>query len=262
MSLTQGYQQSGAMAEGLKSQLEAAQDKPAGLIQPPAPAGAAGTQPATSAVGVPGYYHTQDQAADTMMAYRLKAAGADVPGNVSGGASNQLFDYLGDYPELGKFKIDLTPADIAFFERRRAEQQQIEFDDFFAETIDLSDPGQARWAQQMYPEFWARREKFIDDRINVEARASKIRLRGIKDKEDMKFLFAVRKGYIALPTEPAFHATPGGTAYKKGFFANRPGIGGSAGGRDGLAPAAFTPMPGVQGGPNARTRGSVLGGFI
>lgn len=264
MSLTQGYQQSGAMAEGLNSQLEAAQDKPAGKILPllgdtEAP-GRRGTRAGSSAVGVPGYYHTQDQAADTLMAYRMGAAGIPQAGaGAIGAAEAQTPDYGTDYPALKNFKVDLTPADIAFFERRRAEQQQIEFDDFFAETIDLSDPGQARWAQQMYPEFWARREKFIDDKINVEARASKIRLRGIKDKEDLKFLFAVRKGYVTLPTQPAYYATPGGeNSYKRGFFAVRPAIGGSTGGAPHPAPAAFVPRQGAGGGLDA---GTLLQGF-
>lgn len=268
MSLTQGYQQSGAMAEGLKSQMENMQDKPAGVVgQTSAGATVPGnSNPATSALGVPGYYHTQDQAADVRQGYRMAAAGF-APQNAQGvglGAStlgsDSMPDYTKDFPALRNFKVDLTPADVEFFERRRAEQQQIEFDEFFAETIDLSDPGQARWAQQMYPEFWARREKFIDDKINVEARASKIRLRGIKDKEDLKFLFALRKGYITLPTEPAYTATPGGTAYKKGFFASRPAIGGFRYGASNVypAPAAFEPIQGASGG---RDRSAILSGF-
>ena len=223
--MNQGYQQSEAVAARLDSQLESMADKPAGRLQ--------GSDQSTlngSAVGVPGYYHTQNSADDTRLIYRLKAAGQ----------SNQQISQLLGIPvddirltavgnegngrsAMSGFKVDLTQKDVDAFEKIRQEKLQVEFDDWVTHAINLSDPGEARWLQQMYPQFWERREKFLDDQINVEARAAKIRLRGIKSVEDMKFLFAVSKGYIKLPQTTAFSATPGHVAggaatYQRGFF--------------------------------------------
>lgn len=249
MSSNQGYQQSEAMAQRLDDKLESMADKPAGTIR--APEGGQ-SRPQASAVGVPGYYHTQDSAADTRMAWRSAAAGYPVDPN------NPIFSGLdrSEVAALQNFKVDLTQKDIDFFEKRRAEQLQVEFDDWLVGAVDISDPGEARWLQQMYPEFWARREKFLDDKINVEARASKIRLRGIKDKEDLKFLFAIAKGYIRLPTEPAFTGTPTGAGYQKGWF-RRKGtpIAFSSNKPDSPFPAAFRPL-----GAGAGQR-DVLAGF-
>lgn len=49
----------------LSKQLERIQDKPAGVLSLPGK---------NSAASIPGYYHTQTQAADTRLAYRLGAA--------------------------------------------------------------------------------------------------------------------------------------------------------------------------------------------
>lgn len=219
MSATnQGYQQAAAVAARLDDQLEGMADKPAQRI-----AGRAG-QEDSSATGVPGYYHTQNSADDTRLIYRLKAAGR----------SNEEIQQLLNIPAsqvalaldgteapgqrlLQGFKVDLTQKDVDAFEKIRQEKLQVEFDDWVTRAINVSDPGEARWLQQMYPQFWERREKFIDDKINIEARAAKIRLRGIKSVEDMKFLFAVNKGYIILPTSPAYSAIPGGNGYVRGW---------------------------------------------
>lgn len=254
MSLTQGYQKAGAIAEGLKGQLEGMQDKPAGVVSTShLPNGT--SAPASSVAGIPGYYHTQNQAEDVRMGYRLGAAQGDA-NNVYGPSGYP--NYTRDFPELRNFKVNLTPEDIKFFEERRAEQQQIEFDEFFMSKINLADPGESRWAQQVYPQLWERRERFIDDQINVEARAAKIRSRGFANMEDLKFAFAVHKGLINLPTEPAFSATPGGQTYKRGWFAARPPIGGNEVRGSNPAPAAFSMQNSLAGG---RTAANILAGF-
>ncbi len=209
MSLTrQGYQQSAAVAAGLDSQMEGMADKPAtklGKLQRQ-------TQ-ATSAESIPGYYHSVDSTADTYAAYRASAAGVGVDNTPSGAAL---------YPEVAPtalgsgYQVSLTDKDIAYFEKTRQENLQAEYDDWVTYNIDLSNPGEARWLQQMYPEFWARREKYLDDKINVEARAAKIRLRGIKDQSDLKFLFAADKGYLTLPSSPAFASVQ--NEYVAGWF--------------------------------------------
>lgn len=256
--MNQGYQQSEAVAARLDSQLEGMADKPAGQIT-----GRGADQQQSSASGVPGYYHTQNSSDDTRLIYRLKAAGrtnAEIASLLGLSQADVALVAMGPEPNnagLQGFKVDLTQKDVDAFEKIRQEKLQIEFDDWVTHAIDITNPGEARWLQQMYPQFWERREKFIDDKINVEARAAKIRLRGIKTMEDLKFMFAVQKGYINLPTEPAFTAVPGGdNSYVKGFFRRK----GEPVAPTSIAPqtfrAAFTP----QQGPGAAR--NVLGGFL
>lgn len=234
---SQGYQQSAAMAAGLDSQLDGMADKPATKLGNNNTVAVGATE--KSATAIPGYYHTADSHEDTRIAYKASAAGVSAP-NLGISAQSSPYSLQ---PDRGPgFQVSLTDKDIDYLEKRRQENLQAEFDDWVTHAINLEDPGEARWLQQMYPEFWARREKYLDDKINVEARAAKLKLRGIKDQSDLKFLFAIQRGYIQLPSTPAF--AQGQTEYVKGWF-RRVGDANARGTRpDAYAPAAFTPGPG------------------
>lgn len=254
--MNQGYQQSAAVASRLDSQLEGMADKPAGRVLPSE--GSKSSNTALSATGVPGYYHTQSSQADTKLLYRMKAAGmSDAQIAAVFGEKEMPAGTIEEVKALPGFKVDLTQKDIDAIEKLRQEKLQIEFDDWVVETINIADPGEARWLQQMYPQFWKRREKFLDDRINVEARAAKIRLRGIKTIEDMKFLFAVSKGYIQLPDATAFSTNPGGSNYVKGFFRRVGHPTSDVSRTSGIAPAAFSPT--LLQGPRENGRNTAYG---
>jgi hypothetical protein len=126
----------------------------------------------------PGYYMDKDVAADTRMQYRQEAAAT------TGALSN--------------FKVNLTDADVEFFEKRRRAREMFHFENWLTRSIDITNPANAQWLQDRYPEYWTRREKVIDDQAEIQARAAKIRLRGAKDKEDFYFLWAVDTGRIKL----------------------------------------------------------------
>ncbi len=258
MSMNQGYQQSAAVAAALDSNMESMRDKPAGTL-PSHRTGAQATG-VNSVAGVPGYYHTDTPGADTTQAYRFAAVGD--PAATANLAAMNVFNGQPTQAALENFKVQLTQRDIDFFEKRRQEQLAVEFDDWITKVIDVSDPGQARWLQGVHPELWARRERFVDDRINVESRAAKIRLRGIQSKDDLKFLFAVDRGLIQLPQHPAFsNAGYASGQYRRGVFCliGTKGNGRTYGfnGRNEVpARAAFAPAEGT-GGP----AGSPMAGF-
>jgi hypothetical protein len=251
MSLTQGYQQAGAQAAALDSQMERMADKPAVS----AIAAVGGTNNAAdygnnSIQGVPGYYHSQDRPADTRMMYRQAAAAG--PASAS---FDPRMDALGasDKKALQNFKVSLTDQDVAFFEKRRQEEQALEFDTWLGTVVNLSDPGESRYLQQIMPTLWTRRERFLEDQIKVEARAAMIRLRGPKNEEDYKFLFAIDKGYIHLPEVPAFSNAVARTSFKRGIFSvlgmnNAGQIGTTARAHGRYAPAAFAPEQGNRAG--------------
>lgn len=249
---SQGYQQSAAMAAGLDGQLEGMADKPATKLGRNKTVAA--TEVERSASSIPGYYHTANSREDSRLAYKASAAGVS-PSNLGIEAQESPYSFA---PSTGPgFQVSLTDKDIDYLEKRRQENLQAEFDDWVTHAINLEDPGEARWLQQMYPEFWARREKYLDDKINVEARAAKLKLRGIKDQSDLKFLFAVQKGYIELPTTPAF--AQGQAEYVKGWF-RRMGETGQQPTKPGaILPAAFTPGRGTPYNPPAYYTGANTG---
>lgn len=177
-----------------------------------------------SARSVPGYYYNTNTGKDMAMKYRMAAAnggripaaageeiGLDTRTGVGGdGVPGQL---------LKDFKVQLTPQDIEWLEERRRTKEQIEFDDWLTQRVDISNPAENRWLQEKYPEFWSRRERYIDDKINIEARLAKIRARGVNSIEDYKLLFALQKGYITAATQPLWSGdNAGGDRFRKGWL--------------------------------------------
>ncbi len=176
-----------------------------------------------NARGVPGYYFQTSTAEDQRMKYRAAAANG---GQLTEAAARDLGlegqrVARDDVPAalLEGFKVDLTDKDVEFLEKRRRAKEQIEFDNWLTQVVDINDPSQNRWLQQMYPEFWARREKYIEDKINIEAKLAKMRLRGVKDISDYKLIYAIDQGYVAPATGPLWQGTPaGGRNFKKGYL--------------------------------------------
>ncbi len=238
MSTNQGYQQSAASAAALDAGMEAMRDKPAGRLPEDA-----NVPHESSARGIPGYYHTQDAQRDTMEAYRFAAANNNMGAAVRTGTGVDQLP-ANAQAALRNFKVELTPKDVEYFERLRQEEQQIDYDNWITQRINISDPGESRWLQTIHPEFWTRRERFIDDQINKESRAAKIKARGIRDKHDMQFLYLVDKGVVNLPTHPMY-SNEGMTVYQKGMFSILGADGKGRTGRSvtsgGVAPASFAP---------------------
>lgn len=212
----QGYPAAGTAPKQLERQMDMIRDQP---VQA-APFTTIGN-PDENARGVPGYYYNTDTAADMRMKYRLAAANQ---GQLSDRAAGELGMPAGGRDAipgelLRNFKVELTPQDVEWLEERRRTQEQIDFDDWLTRKVDVSDPAENRWLQEKYPEFWTRRERYIDDKINIEARLAKIRLRGANSIEDYKLLFAMDKGYITPAVQPLWSGSPaGGASFRTGWL--------------------------------------------
>jgi len=219
----QGYSGTSAGPRALERQMDMIRDQPAHAHQN------TGGIPANSARDIPGYYYSTDTAADTAMSYRASAANGGqltnaqaqalgLPTTSATGNSGMVQDPAAR-ALLAGMKVDLTPADIEWFEERRRTREQIEFDEWLTTVVDISDPGENRWLQAIYPEFWTRKERYIDDKINIEARLAKIRLRGVKTVDDAKLLFAMEKGYVSPATQPLWSGSPaGGNQFRTGWL--------------------------------------------
>lgn len=222
MSTNQGFQQSQAIADATDAKFESMRDKPATSLS-----ANQRDSPASSVATIPGYYHTTDNERDTLETYRMLAASSQ-----GAGRKGDLPFYLENLRDNGRipggmpppealkgFKVDFTKADMEFFERRRREQEAYDFEEWASRAIDISDPGEARWMQEKIPEIWTRRERWIDDEINKEARACKILLRGIRDREDMQFCYLVDNGYVKLPNKSLWRGGfESGVDYTPGIF--------------------------------------------
>lgn len=248
-----GYSAAGSSAKRHSRHLADIQDIPAAKVTQ----GAAGFSGATtSAAGIPGYYSSQRGKGVTKSIYRrlaaLSAGGPIDPTDVDdqlrwcraqgiytgldgelltdgvGGADTrrrtealaQCAVPIAQHADLGGFSVKLERDDVEFLETKRKEEMNLAFDQWLVRRVNLDQPENARWIQEIYPDFYDRRERFIDDKINVEAALAKIRLRGVKDQNDLKLLFAVNTGLVQPSTRTMFAAAApvAGTDYQQGML--------------------------------------------
>lgn len=98
---------------------------------------------------------------------------------------------------IADWEIDNVMAKRAQFEVAKQEQWfQNAFD------FDTSNPVQLRWAQEVYPEYFRRREEVIDRQAELQKAIAKLKLRGAKTREELDLLYALATGNIDLPRTP------------------------------------------------------------
>lgn len=223
-----GYGSAGRVARKSDKDITSLQEIRAREIAPPSSKFSSKT---SSAAGVPGYYSSQRGPAVTKAVYRRLAALGSGPGGFQDPvafyeaqgikigtdrrkgevteqeAENMAMLKWSQRDQFRGFGVKLERDDVEFLEQKRAEQLQFEFDQWLARRIDLNDPANSRWVQEVVPDFFERREKFIDDKINLEAALAKIRLRGANNKKDLQLLFALNNGLIKPSTVPLFRSS-------------------------------------------------------
>lgn len=244
MSYSQkGYSSAGRVARKSDKDITSLQEIRARQLTQPADGFSSSSK---SAVGVPGYYSSQRGPAVTKAVYRRLAAIGSGPDGFTdraafyaaqgikaaqqADADTNTIDFDAaeemamlkwrDRDSFRGFGVKLERDDVEYLEQKRAEELQFEFDQWLARRIDLDDPANSRWVQEMVPDFYERREKFIDDKINLEAALAKIRLRGANSKKDLQLLFAINSGLIKPSEKVLFGSTPlaAGTDYQPGMM--------------------------------------------
>lgn len=244
MSYSQrGYGSAGRVARKSDKDITSLQEVRARKIERPGGATGTTSTPDSSATGIPGYYSSQRGPAVTKAVYRRLAAlgarqggfGADTdqvamrefytaqgidPATSLADAEQAAMLKWADRKQFQGFGVKLERDDVEFLEQKRAEELQFRFDEWLARRIDLNDPANSRWVQEVVPDFFERREKFIDDKINLEAALAKIRLRGANNKKDLQLLFAINSGLIKPSEKVLFGSTPlvAGTDYQHGMM--------------------------------------------
>lgn len=137
----------------------------------------------TGEPGFPAQYFPDDEQADTRIAIKQKLlAGRERP--------------LGD--------AMLTDEDIKWYMNKENVRKRIVFDAWYSKLFDTRDINKLRLAQQIHPDYYKIREEEIDRQAAVQKKLALIKLRGIHDLDDLKFLFAIKTGGVILREQPLY----------------------------------------------------------
>lgn len=176
-----GYGGSARMARRQGKRMESKQDKGANKFDD-----ARGGNADTGAQTVPGYYNPPNEKYLYHHPREQHTAGI-------GGHQADLTDMATDPhgEEFEGFKRDLKASDIKRWEKRREIKLQEAYDHWIARRFDISDPHVARWLRKIEPEFWERRKAFMEDKMNIEAFLTRMRLYGPQTIEDLEGIYAL-----------------------------------------------------------------------
>jgi hypothetical protein len=149
---------------------------------------------------------------------RGTGADAELPGNESREFGARYFepDQRDDYAYIkGVLADDRRPApitdqDVQSVLRKAAAYEVAKQEDWFSNSwkFNASDPVKQRWAESVFPEFFARREKVIDQQTLLQNRLAKIKLRGPRSRDDIDLLYAIDMGIVDVHDSSIFNPTP------------------------------------------------------
>jgi hypothetical protein len=119
----------------------------------------------------------------------------------------------------------VTDEDVSAVLRKRAAFEVAKQEDWFQNSwkFNSSDPNKQRWAQSVFPEYFARREQVIDEQTLLQNQLAKIKLRGPRSREDLDLLYAIDMGLVN-PDERAIWNIQGDTMAnprRRGVFSPR-----------------------------------------
>lgn len=102
----------------------------------------------------------------------------------------------------GGMQVMFTDSDAQYQARKRTEDEQARFDAWLMQKYNLNDPAQNNMLQQICPSLFQRREELIDNQQNLVTQYAKIRLRGAKSEDDLRFQWLLDTKRIELPKGP------------------------------------------------------------
>lgn len=109
-------------------------------------------------------------------------------------------DYMALKGELASKErpAPVTDEDISAILKKRAAVEVAKQENWFQNSwrFDSSDPNKQRWAQSVFPEYFARREQVIDEQTMLQNAMAKIKLRGPRSREDLDLLYAIDMGLV------------------------------------------------------------------
>lgn len=106
----------------------------------------------------------------------------------------------------GKVQMVYAPSeqDFHYLVEKQNQVEKAAFDQWFQQQFNLKDPAQAALFRQIAPEYERQQEELIDQVASTSASYAKLKLRGLRSKEDAYLLWAVQTGRIPYLNNPDF----------------------------------------------------------
>lgn len=105
---------------------------------------------------------------------------------------------------MGMLKAE--EADWEWLEKKRRKAELVQLHKWFSKWYDRAAPEQKRMAHELYPEFYAMREKVLKRNVKLAGQIASIKLHGPRSKRDLMLKYAVDSGYIESdPLENILH---------------------------------------------------------
>lgn len=160
-------------------------------------------------------------------------------------------------------KLTADDSDFHWLRKKREQAEEANFQQWFALNFDHMAPEEKAVARKLFPNFYAQRDKLLDQDIELQRRVAKMKLHGIQDKDDLLLKYALEAGYINMdrlhnilhPEEAAAEQTWAlrRANYQRGLFNpkrtahHQYGVLGRQGNADayGFNPETFTPQLGL-----------------
>lgn len=117
----------------------------------------------------------------------------------------------------------ITDADAERVMRKTAAVEVSKEEEWFQSqwAFNSSNPTMQRWAQSVFPEYFARREQVLEEQAQLQLAIAKMKLRGPRSREDLDLLYAIDSGVVAVPNQALFNLTGPSTSEegaKRGLF--------------------------------------------
>lgn len=122
----------------------------------------------------------------------------------------------------------LTDEEVNAVQDKMIKDAEMNFDDWFSTVWDFEsdNPTMQRWAQEINPEYFKRREDEIDNKAEIQKRIAKLKLYGPRSDQDIRLMFAISTGglnteYINTPLHAGTAAGGGlgsGAHYQRGLW--------------------------------------------
>lgn len=126
-----------------------------------------------------------------------------------------------DMGKDSKWVVPFSEGDAQYVLRKRDAEEKAEFDAWIMQKFNITDPSQNLMLQSIAPELFQRREEVIDVNQDLVSRYAKLRLRGPKSEDDLRFEWLLETGRMELPKGPIWDPSE----WRKHQFGPNPGGG-------------------------------------
>lgn len=104
----------------------------------------------------------------------------------------KLSEEMSEGGSAGQVVYNPDQYDFEYWREKDAAMKNIGFENWLINSINVDDPNQRKWLQEIVPEVMQKRIDFIDDIADIQKRLARIQNLGPQSKEDLEFLYQLR----------------------------------------------------------------------